>query len=199
MIKCALVVGHKLYSQGAKTSTGLQSEFFFNNRLAWNVYWEILKKISGQEEKLELIIVYRKTYRSLPDDINKYKPDFLISLHCNAYSPVNHERSMGTEILYYHKSIEGKKIAGILYQYLMVALELPGRGLKPKSSEDRGGYLLRYTEAPCIISEPFFIDNDSDFKQALLNYPDLVKAYANAIIEITERMNYDKWTKKEYE
>ncbi|RLA73014.1 MAG: hypothetical protein DRG78_23085, partial [Epsilonproteobacteria bacterium] len=65
-------------------------------------------------------------------------------------------------------------------------LKLADRGVKPKSSEDRGGYLLRYTNAPCIISEPFFIDNDDDLAKAKKKIKGLTSAYAKAINDIAE-------------
>ena len=59
-------------------------------------------------------------------------------------------------------------------------------GVKPKKSEDRGGYLLRYTHAPCVIAEPFFIDNDEDLARAREDPDGLALAYARAIDKITE-------------
>ncbi len=100
-------------------------------------------------------------------------PDFIISLHCNAYN----KQVSGTEVLYYHRSTKGKQAASILQAKLIEALSLPARGIKARTTEDRGGYLLKYTAAPCIISEPFFIDNDDDLKVATEKRDRLVSAY----------------------
>jgi len=75
-------------------------------------------------------------------------------------------------------------MAEILNENLVDALGLNNRGIKPKSAEDRGGYLLKSTSAPCIIAEPFFIDNDSDLKAVTDNRNALIKAYANSIESI---------------
>ncbi|MDL1985814.1 MAG: N-acetylmuramoyl-L-alanine amidase [Deltaproteobacteria bacterium] len=126
--------------------------------------------------------IYRRTYKDLPDDINALNPNFIISLHCNAFNT----QVAGTEVLYYHKSENGKKMAEILLKYLLEHLKLPDRGIKSRMSEDRGGYLLRYTQAPCLIAEPFFIDNNSDLARAQEDLDGLAAAYAAAIDEVSQ-------------
>ncbi len=164
----ALVVGHKETSKGAYNSVHDVSEFDFNKQLAKDI-------VNETSEDVE--IIYRSTYRSLPIEINTTYPSFVISLHCNAFNT----KVSGTEVLYYHSSIRGKKLATIFQEKFKTALDLPDRGVKSKSAEDRGGYLLRYTKAPCIICEPFFIDNVDDLTKARGNYIGLVNAYARAI------------------
>ncbi|MEA1900046.1 MAG: N-acetylmuramoyl-L-alanine amidase [Thermodesulfobacteriota bacterium] len=173
---CALVIGHKKSSPGAvNESTGL-TEFDFNEDLAI--------RIEKKVKKTEVQRIYRRTYKELPDDINTLDPDFIVSLHCNAFNG----RASGTEVLYYHKSEKGKKMAEILLNHLVEHLKLPDRGIKPKTAEDRGGPLLRYTKAPCVIAEPFFIDNNSDLSRAQEDedIDELAVAYAKAVEEISQ-------------
>jgi N-acetylmuramoyl-L-alanine amidase len=118
----------------------------------------------------------------IPQNINTLEPDFIVSLHCNAFNG----KVSGTEVLYYHKSERGKKIAETLLNHLVEHLKLPNRGIKPKTTEDRGGYLLCYTNAPCVIAEPFFIDNDDDLARAQEDMDGLVAAYAAAIDQISQ-------------
>ena len=115
-------------------------------------------------------------------DINSLDPHFVVSLHCNAYNG----QASGTEVLYYHKSKIGEGIAKILQNHLLKFLGLRDRGIQPKTSEDRGGHLLRYTRAPCVIAEPFFIDNDQDLAKATENLEGLAAAYARAIDEMAQ-------------
>jgi len=171
---CALVIGHKKRSPGAKNAKANLTEFDFNEDLALRIERKI--------ERTDIQRIYRRTYKELPDDINALNPDFIVSLHCNAF---NGEVS-GTEVLYYHKSQKGKKMAEILLSHLVEQLKLPNRGIKPKTTEDRGGYLLRYTNAPCVIAEPFFIDNDNDLAGTQEDMDGLVAAYAAAIEEISQ-------------
>ena len=166
---CALVIGHKKTSPGAiNKKTGI-TEFEFND--------DLIIRIEKKVKNIDIQRVYRRTYKELPHDINEFDPDFIISLHCNAFN----EKASGTEVLYYHKSEKGKKMAEILLKYLVEYLNLPNRGIKPKTAEDRGGYLLRYTKAPCVIAEPFFIDNDDDLARAQEDIGGLAEAYARAI------------------
>ena len=171
---CALVIGHKKTSPGASNKSSGLTEFEFNDSLA--------QQIEASVTNVRIQRVYRRTYNTLPEDLNQLDPDFIISLHCNAF---NTEAS-GTETLYYHKSVKGKKIAKVLNDHFVSALGLKDRGIKAKSVEDRGGFLLKTTNAPCVIAEPFFIDNDQDLNTVEANHAELVQAYSNSIEAIAE-------------
>ena len=171
---CALVIGHKKHSPGAINAEANLSEFDFNEGLAL--------RIEKKVQKAEMQRIYRRTYKELPDDVNAVNPDFTVSLHCNAFNG----KASGTEALHYHRSEKGKKMAEIVLDHLIGYLKLPNRGIKQRTAEDRGGYLLRYTKAPCVIAEPFFIDNDSDLARAEEDIDGLAAVYANAIDEISQ-------------
>jgi len=113
----------------------------------------------------------------MPKKINALKPDLIISFHCNAYN----NTVSGTEVLYYHGSDQGKKYADAMRNMIINVLKLPDRGSKPIDTEDKGGYLLKYTKAPCILIEPFFIDNHRDLAQAKNKEKELVQAYVGFI------------------
>lgn len=170
---CALVIGHKKRSPGAVNETQGLTEFDFNDHLACRIH----NKIAAAEVQR----VYRRTYAQLPGDINELRPRFIISLHCNAFN----RQVSGTEVLYYHRSVKGKQVAEILQKHLVGYLKLSDRGIKPKTAEDRGGNLLKYTNAPCVIAEPFFIDNDRDLSRAQEDIEGLAAAYAAAINEVS--------------
>ncbi|MFD2166219.1 N-acetylmuramoyl-L-alanine amidase [Thalassotalea euphylliae] len=176
MKRCALVIGHKKDNPGAINAAQGLSEFDFNEQLAKDIEQEV----SGASIQR----VYRRTYRQLPDDINELNPDFIVSLHCNAFNT----QASGCEMLYYHRSSNGELMAEILQSHVQSALNNNDRGKKPKSAEDRGGFLLRYTSAPCVITEPFFIDNDQELANARDKYQQLVQAYAAAIDEIASKI-----------
>lgn len=176
--KCALVIGHKRTSPGNRNHLWSVSEFGYNDELARRV---------ATIPKLTLVQrVYRRTFEMLPRDVNRLRPDFVVSMHCNAFD----QNESGTEILYYHKSEMGRRIAEIMQHYIVECLNLPNRGLRPMDAEDRCGYLLRYSEAPAIVVEPFFIDNDDDCRVAIEMKDGLVHAYSRAIDDITQ-MLYD--------
>ena len=168
--KCALIVGHKESSQGAVSPSGI-TEFAYNQELA--------KLIKKYVERAEVVIVYRRTYEQLPDDVNQIKPDFAISLHCNAFNT----KASGSEVLFYEKSSKGKELALKLQNEIVKVLGLPDRGIKTKTSEDRGGYLLKYVKAPAVILEPFFIDNPIDFVVGVEKRNAMAQAIAKVIDE----------------
>jgi N-acetylmuramoyl-L-alanine amidase len=170
---CVLVVGHTMDSPGAVNTGKSISEFEFNNNL--------VPLIEKNVKRTKIKKFYRRKYEMLPRDINTVNPDFIVSLHCNDHDC----RTSGSEVLYYHKSDKGKQFAEILLKHMVDYLKLPNRGIKPKTVEDKGGYLLGYTNAPCIIAEPFFIDNKKDLEHVMQNLEGLAAAYAGALDEIS--------------
>ena len=175
---CAVVVGHRESARGATSSDDSVTEFDFNSQVA--------AEIKRRVRKARVEVVFRDNstsgYSKLPAKLNRLKPHFIVSLHCNAFNG----SATGTETLYYHTSSGGKKLATIVQRHLLDALELNDRKIKPKHESDRGGSLLKLTNAPCVIAEPFFIDNDSDLAVANRRKIGLANAYAAAIDETAE-------------
>lgn len=175
MKRVALVVGHTEKSPGSCNITCGISEFEFNKKLVKGIAAII-------DDRCEIKIVYRDRYSDLPEKVNALNPNFVICFHSNAFN----RNSSGTETLYYYKSKKGKKMAVIFQEKIVNALKLKDRGIKGKSSEERGGYILRYTDAPCILLEPFFIDNDNDYRTVVDKHPDLLTACSDSICEVID-------------
>ena len=169
-IRVALVIGHKEKSQGARNEESGVSEFLYNEQILSLVDAKMIG--SG----ILVDIVYRGEMSRLPDQINNLRPNWVVSLHCNAFNT----KAGGTEVLYHHKSKKGKWLAIQFQEALLECFHLKDRGIKPKTSEDRGGYLLKYTNAPCVILEPFFIDNDIEYELGMEN----MEKYANTIVSV---------------
>ncbi len=176
---CALVIGHKKTSPGAVNLSQGLTEFSYNEQLALEIESALQNQTDVRIQK-----IYRRTYSTLPDDINTLNPDFIICMHCNAFNT----QATGTEVLFYHRSKKGKKLAKILNTAFIDALGLTKRGIKAKTSEDRGGYLLKETQAPCLIAEPFFIDNNSDLEVAQTHRAQLVNAYVQSIQKMATKV-----------
>lgn len=177
-MKCCLVIGHTPEAPGAVNVRAQLTEFEFNDRIA--------KIIEQKVRGVDVELVYRgrpNQYNQLPAKINSHSPEFIISLHANAFNG----SASGTEVLYWHTSAGGKRLARVLQNHLLVALGLPDRGIKPRQAGDRGGHLLRFTAAPCVIAEPFFIDNDHDLGRAQGRLDELARAYATTIEEYGEQ------------
>jgi len=181
-MRCGLIVGHKANHPGACNKKYNICEYQFNDQLACDIY-DYLKE---KKSKVSIQIIRRQTYQGLPFDVNNYEPDFCVSLHCNAAHPDYTGKWNGTETLYYHTSKRGKLMAEILQKNIVGVLGFRDRGILPRKTEDRGGYLLRYTDMPCVITEPFFIDNNNAYKTVIERYDKLVQAYVKSIEEITD-------------
>ena len=167
---CVLVIGHKNTSPGAVNPASGVSEFVFGEALA--------ARIAAKVRGVRIQVVYRRTYETLPGDVNAFGPDFVISLHANSSG---NGRASGTETLYYHCSSRSKALAEIVQARLVAALGLRDRGVAARTSSDRGGLILAGTHAPCVIGGPFFIDKNSDYERAVQRFDALAAAYAAAI------------------
>lgn len=170
---CCLVIGHRPGSQGARSITGV-SEYAFNDSLA--------VQIEAATRDVDVELVYRDDdeggYDRLPDQINAKEPDFIVSLHFNAHTSA---RASGSEVLFWHGSAEGEKLAVMCLGEIIEALRLPSRGVKPRRPGERGAHLLQHTAAPCIIAEPFFGTNPHDWNSAVERVGSLICAYALTI------------------
>lgn len=183
----ALVIGHRPGSPGA-VSTGADcapagvSEYDFNRALSRMVK-------AGVSGSIEVEIMSREDtpdgYRELPGRINAAEPSFIVSMHFNAHEL---ERASGTEALYWHGSKAGRDLAFLCQTQFLDVLELHDRGLKPRGWDDRGGYLLGKTAAPCVICEPFFGSNPGDWEVAWNSRGALARAYAQAIENYAEHL-----------
>lgn len=181
-MKCCIVIGHKYTSQGASNKTSRLTEFKFNN--------EFVKHIQASNHLgVDIEVVYRDTYAGLPAKINALKPDFIISLHCNGFNEV----ATGTEVLYWHKTKVSDGLATLLQKNLVSALGLADRGIKPKNRKGRGASLMRRTNAPCVIAEPFFIDNLFDLDTALRRYDSLVHAFTKTILQYAKHLEQKQY------
>ncbi len=170
-----IVIGHSARSRGASNKASKMSEWEYNNEIAKGIHSKLMRT-----HGIKPILVYRTTgYSALPYQINIHNPDVILSLHCNAFD----EHASGCEMLYYHSSKEAKHFASILQSSVVKVMKNKNRGLKPKHSEDRGGHILKSTNAPCVIAEPFFIDNNKELQHAMKpkTKRDLIDAYTEAI------------------
>jgi N-acetylmuramoyl-L-alanine amidase len=81
--------------------------------------------------------------------------------------------------LYIQVLRRGLELAQKVHAKILPVFGNPDRGIKKRRLKDRGGWILHKTKMPCIILEPFFIDNDEELKKAKRVY----KEYAKAIID----------------
>lgn len=173
----ALVIGHGGIKKdpGALSLCETVSELDYNTRLVARVHAKL-----EADGKVSPVTVHRRTYGELPGDINALNPKLIQSFHCNS----NDTLATGSEFLHYHSSKNGKRFAQLLGEEVHAALGLVLRGdkgAKGRTAADRGGSLLAKTKAPCVISEPFFINNPQDLARGIEQIDALAQACVNAI------------------
>lgn len=178
-MKIALVVGHTGSSPGCVDPRTGMTEFKFNSEVA-----ELIMARLHELPRLDLSVVYRDTYKGLPGKINALNPDLIVSMHCNAFNGLK-AGGVGSEVLYWHTSARSKRMAEICQEYFVKGqLGVVDRGIKPLTSMDqRGAWLLRHTAAPCVICEPFFLDDDDyDIQLITQAYIDILRRLGNGVI-----------------
>ena len=114
--------------------------------------------------------------------INSQNPDLVISLHCNSSDNLT---ATGTEAIHFPDSKNGIRFATILSKNVSEALGIRNRGAK-EPYQGRGDGLLRRLKAPAVISEPFFININSDLKLGLERKNEYVQAIVKSINEYFE-------------
>lgn len=174
---CVINIGHSRKDPGCSNKNYNVTEFEFNHELALDIEQELAKT------SIDHLLVYQENYASLPTLINGYNPGFVLSLHANAFDT----KTDGCETLYDFESGKSLILADIIQKHLNSVLHNPNRGVRPKKPRDRGYSLLHGVKCPIVICEPFFLDNDYDYENALARYDDLVGAYVRTIKQYSER------------
>lgn len=176
-MRIGLVVGHSASKQGASNKAARLTEYTYNNFLAI----AILTYLKNDGPGCDPFIHYRAgKYRAMIKSINAKKPGAIISLHCNAYNT----STRGFEILY-SGSEGGLKLADTMHSAISTSRAVStDRGIKSVSITGRGGGLLHRTRAPCVILEPFFIDNNAECTAGTMHYMDLAESIAKGILKL---------------
>lgn len=170
--RICLVVGHGGKDKGAYNKITKETELDYNLDLAPKIKEKLI-------EQGYIVDIHNRGNASSENIhyLNKIDFDIIVSLHCNAYNGY----ANGTEVLYWNTSKKGQLLAQLLQESIIDTLGLQDRGLKPIKYGDRGAYLLGKTKAVTVLIEPFFIDNDNDFKVGKEKKEDYVLAIVNGI------------------
>ena len=97
---------------------------------------------------------------------NSINPDLLVSVHFNSYNTV----ARGIEAFYKYKDRNGgtsKTLASNVLNSVLEKFNLPNRGIKTRVGDDGVTdyyHIIREVNAPAIIIESSFIDNEEDQK-----------------------------------
>ena len=176
----AICVGHSRSNDNGAVSSGGESEWAYNSRLA--------SSIAGWLGDCGCTTVIIDAYEGgtyvdaidwLVDELEAQGVDAAIELHFNSYS---NAAARGHEWLYWHESEGGLAMAQALDRSFRSSVsEIPARGVKGLSSGN-GSYFLGSAHCPSVIGEPFFGSSPDDWEIAT-NVERIAQAYAVGIRE----------------
>lgn len=171
MKKIALIIGHNEKNKGAYSEYLKISEYDFYSKVldvlfkkyqeTFNLKEEFIKNI---QDKIIIFRVpntgYSKEMAEVVNTLEKNKFELAIELHFNA--TVEHKQH-GNTVLYWHKSMEGKKLAELFQEIMSSYTKIKKLDLIPISSlKQNGAYGIMKSKCPYILLEPFFGDNKID-------------------------------------
>jgi N-acetylmuramoyl-L-alanine amidase len=167
MNKIAIVVGHDRIEQGAFSNLLKQSEFAYNSEIAKLLPFDIYFRPTGGN--------YYQKMVELSKQINGKGYSLVAELHYNSFNGV----ANGCEALYFDNSAIGKRYSEIYCKAITKAYGTVNRGSKEiKEKNDRGYWFHKLIDAPTLILEPFFGDN-----QEAIKFKDVNK-HAKVLIEV---------------
>ena len=159
-MKAAICIGHSRSGDKGATSSGGVSEWTYNVPVGELVRDRL---VAHGVEVLLLTDYQGGSYGSAMDwvagQLDKFGADCAIELHFNAANGT----AKGFEYLHWGTSTNGAQLASRIHRSHAETLGGTDRGLKPKSSGDRGSAFLSKPACPSVICEPFFGDNPSEW------------------------------------
>lgn len=174
--KVMVCVGHYSKKQGARSVPLGISEWQINSILAAEI--ESLGWLHGfKVSRIADLNLIRKVKL-----INEGQYDICIDLHCNA-APV---MAAGHEILYWHKSSEGKALAQCLTRSM--TFNDPRRILP--ISGGNGAFFLNKTRPLAVIIESCFADCEEDFEVFAGNLHDIAEQIINGLLAFPISAHY---------
>ncbi len=184
MNQVALCVGHSrtvgnTIEGGATAWDNHENEWHFNCRLVALVQAELKQhKIASVIYSLYRGATYFEAQKWLAEQIKQSGCNSAIEFHFNSAGPLAH----GHEVLCWHNSVKGLKLAKIEEEELKHHFNTPARGVKQITSKsERGAPFLYLTHCPAIILEPFFGSSQEDWKAVAEKEVTLAEVIAGGI------------------
>ena len=148
-MKVAIIIGHDKTSPGAFSKVLGQSEYIYNSEVAAN--------LSGVADiyKRPVANGYKTQMEILAKQINQKNYDLVLELHFNSFNNI----ANGCETVGFVGNDKTKKIGESYCDVISKAYNINNRGHKTSPAGGRGYWFLKLMNAPALILEPFFGDN----------------------------------------
>lgn len=160
--KIAVCIGHSRPGDSGASSVGNVTEWHYNKPIGLAIVAKL--NAAGHDAVLYDKYVgdsYTTAMSWLTSQITTFGADVAVELHFNAADAA----AKGYEYLYWGTSNESKKLAQFFLARHKAALPaMTSRGIKPKTASDRGSYFLQKCPCPCVITEPFFGSNPTEWE-----------------------------------
>ena len=149
MRKIAIVIGHDKTSPGAYSPFLGMSEYLYNSEVASYLHEFCIyrRPIGGG---------YNTQMRKLSEQINKENFDLVVELHFNSFN----KEANGVETVSYPGNSYAKALGQKYCDLIAKKYGTNNRGAKEATVNGRGWGFLSMINAPAIIVEPFFGDNE---------------------------------------
>lgn len=173
-MKVVLSIAHTHYAPGA--SNGIDDEF----RLSKELCKEIAKIAPYDCVVIESDrLPYGKSLQHKVSQVNSIMPDLACEIHLNA---AENPSANGMEVLYYHRSKNGKAVASTVLDTMKSKLPFKTRGVVPRSDI----YFLSRTRCVAILIEVCFITSSSDMNMFMDHKAAIVKSINDGTIKAKE-------------
>ena len=173
MAKVFLGVGHGGNDPGAvkylvEKTVNLEIAKYCRDYLAANSVKVLLSREKDENDPLAEEI----------KECNAFSPDLAVDIHSNAGG------GDGFEVYYYHGGGKSKELAQNIEKEV-IAIGQNSRGCKTKLNSQGKDYFgfIRQTNAPAVIVEGFFVDNQNDSTQNQNKLKLFGEAYAKGILK----------------
>lgn len=171
-MKTAIIIGHD------KTSPGAWSPFLHTSEYIYNS--EVASYLGGVADiyKRPLGGGYTTQMRKLAEILNPKGYDLVVELHFNSFNG----EANGCEAIIYPGNDFSRNAGNDFCDLVSARYQIENRGVKEHGKGDRGYGFLSLMEAPAIILEPFFGDNEEAEKFANeAKYADLIKDWLKCL------------------
>lgn len=185
MAKIALIPGHNWQAKGAVAVANVIPDREYP--WACGILQRMADRLDALGHEHKIIIRepkhggYGQQMEKVAQEVNKWGADLAYELHFNAS---NHPSACGSEVLYWHTSMQGRASAIRLIQNDVETLGVKAREPLGRKKGERGTGLMRRTKCATVLGEPFFGSNEQDCAKWAEHEDEWVNATARCIDEI---------------
>ena len=137
---------------------------------------DVARNIAVRVQKYLENVNYQDSLWDVCNASNAWGADLFVSIHCNASAARN---ARGTESWYWYGSNTGRILAACVNSEILSCVQ----GLWNRGVKDGNFYVLRNTDAPAVLVETAFLDNNDDEYLLVTNEDGFARGIARGITD----------------